>query len=80
MFTVYILYSKKLDRYYIGHTGNLEDRIERHNQGRSKSTKAGVPWILVYQERLENKPEAYKREMTIKKMKSRKYIEKLIAG
>ena len=37
MFTVYILYSKSLDRYYTGHTVNIKDRFLRHNKGRSKA-------------------------------------------
>ena len=79
MFTVYILYSIYLDKYYIGHTGNIEDRIQRHNQKRSKSTKGGVPWLLVYTEEFTTKSLAYNREMEIKKKKSRVYIEKLLA-
>tara|TARA_R110000868_G_scaffold405568_1_gene685053 strand:+ start:86 stop:328 length:243 start_codon:yes stop_codon:yes gene_type:complete len=80
MFVVYILYSEKIDRYYIGHTGNLQDRLNRHNLKRSKSTKCGAPWALVHTEQFTTKPEAYQREMQIKRMKSRKYIEQLIQG
>ena len=36
---VYILYSKTLDQYYIGQTENLTDRIFRHANSGSKSTK-----------------------------------------
>jgi len=39
MFITYILYSDKSDRYYVGSTGNLEDRLKRHNTGRSTFTK-----------------------------------------
>ena len=80
MFIVYILYSKSLDRYYTGHTANIEDRFLRHNKGRSKATKAGIPWIIVHTEAFESKSIAYKRELEIKAKKSRTYIEKLIAG
>jgi len=80
MFTVYILYSKTSDKYYIGHTASMEDRLERHNQGRSISTKSGKPWMLVHTESFPSKSEAYQREMIIKSKKSRKYIESLFAG
>ena len=80
MFFVYILYSKSLDRYYVGHTASLNDRIKRHNSGRSKATKGGIPWSLIYKEMFENKADAYKRERSIKAKKSRIYIEKLIAS
>ena len=79
MFFVYILYSKSLDRYYVGHTASLNDRIKRHNSGRSKATKGGIPWAIIYTEMFENKADAYKRERSIKAKKSRIYIEKLIA-
>ena len=68
-----------IDRYYVGHTHNLELRLERHNAGQSRSTKAGIPWIIVYFEEYKSKSEAIKREYQIKHRKSRKYIEKLIA-
>ena len=32
MWFTYIIYSHKLDRYYIGYTDNLSWRIEQHNQ------------------------------------------------
>ncbi|MDA9015740.1 GIY-YIG nuclease family protein [Flavobacteriaceae bacterium] len=47
MFTVYILYSKSLDRYYIGHTGDMKDRLHRHISGRSKSTRSDLRYELV---------------------------------
>ena len=44
---VYILYSKKLDKYYKGHTNNVDNRLSRHNNGQSTYTKSGIPWTLV---------------------------------
>ncbi len=73
MFTVYILFSESLNRYYVGHTGDLKDRLIRHNQGRSKSTKSGIPWKIMYTEAYQTKPEAYQREMEIKK-RNQEYI------
>ncbi|MBM3186983.1 MAG: GIY-YIG nuclease family protein [Bacteroidetes bacterium] len=31
MFYTYILYSKKLNSFYKGETGNINDRLSRHN-------------------------------------------------
>ena len=45
---VYILYSEKTDRYYVGQTQNLDERLVRHNTGRNKSTKPGIPLTLVH--------------------------------
>ncbi|MDP2189382.1 MAG: GIY-YIG nuclease family protein [Sphingobacteriaceae bacterium] len=52
-FFVYILFSPILNRYYIGHTGQLSDRLFRHIHSGSKSTKAANDWKLVYKELLE---------------------------
>jgi len=76
----YILYSEKLDKYYIGSSNNLERRLYEHNIGHSKFTSLGVPWKVVYTEEYETSQLARKREMDTKKKKSRKYIEKLISG
>ena len=75
---LYILYSKSIDRYYIGITIELETRLSRHNQGGSKYTKRGVPWTLVHTETYDNKSDAMERESYLKKQKSRKLIEKII--
>ncbi len=75
---IYILYSDLRNRYYIGSSENVERRLERHNQGATKSTKSGRPWKIVYTEEYESKSDALKRELYIKRMKSRVYIEKLI--
>ena len=78
MHYVYILYSERIDRYYVGRTKNIEKRIDDHNAGRSTYTRRGRPWRLVYQEGFEGKAEAIDREIEIKKRKSRRYIEKLV--
>jgi putative endonuclease len=80
MFVTYILYSESKDRYYVGHTEDLETRLTYHNNGRVKSTKNFRPWICVYFEKFETKLEANRRELEIKKKKSRKYLEFLIVN
>ncbi len=75
---VYILYSDLRNRYYIGSSENIERRLERHNQGATKSTKSGRPWKIVYTEEYKSKSDAIKRELYLKRMKSRVYIESLI--
>jgi putative endonuclease len=78
MWFVYIIYSQKLDRYYTGYTDDIHWRLERHNQGWGRFTKAGLPWKLVYYEKFTTKQAAMKREKEIKSHKSRKYLEWLI--
>ena len=75
----YIIYSEKLNKYYVGSCINLERRIYEHNIGHSKFTSIGTPWKVVYSEEYPTTQSATKREREIKSMKSRKYIEELIA-
>ena len=77
-FYVYILYSATRNRYYVGHTHDVEQRLLQHNAGRTPSTKQGRPWILCYTEEFNEKSAAAKREVEIKRMKSRLYVETLI--
>ena len=77
-YNVYILHSLSKDRYYIGQTQDIEDRIIRHNSGRSKSTKYGIPWKLVYKKEFGTRSEAMIYENKLKSEKSKKYIDELI--
>ncbi len=78
MYYTYIIYSESADKYYTGHTHDLDLRLKRHNEGWTRSTKAGISWKIVYSEAYQTKSEAMKREYEIKHQKSRKYIEDLI--
>src|SRR5215831_10133703 len=46
VFYVYIIYSEIYDKYYIGQTNDVADRLRRHNNGCEKFTSSYVPWIL----------------------------------
>ena len=78
MYYTYILFSEKLNKYYTGSTGNIEDRIKRHNSGRSTYTKNGIPWQIVFLKTFETRAEAVKFEMHIKAQKSSEYITHLV--
>ena len=78
MYTVYILYSKAIDRYYIGYSNNLERRIKEHNREKGKYTDRGIPWEIVYAKSFESKELAKQMEAYIKKRKSRLFIQNLI--
>jgi len=78
-YSMYILYSKTSDRFYIGHTGDvLEERIRKHNSNHGGFTGRSTDWKLVYKEVFATKLMSFKREMEIKAWKSRKRIEALI--
>ena len=79
MYTVYILHSKSLEKYYTGYTNDLTRRLEEHNRIKGKFTDVGIPWILVHKECFWTKKEAMSREKFIKSKKSKIFIEDLIA-
>ncbi len=78
-YIVYILYSPTKEKYYIGYTSNLEDRIIRHNQKSKGFTGNTNDWEVVYTEKYETKEVAMQRELQIKSWKSRLKIQELIA-
>ena len=62
MFYVYAISSLVKNYIYVGMTSNLDDRLERHFNGREKTTRAYRPFELIYTEDLETRLEARKRE------------------
>ncbi|MGY5846430.1 GIY-YIG nuclease family protein [Salegentibacter sp. HM20] len=79
-FYVYILYSKSLDRYYIGSSHNVETRFVKRLQSKKGFTSKAKDWEIVYSENFDSRDLALRRELQIKKWKSRVMIEKLIAA
>jgi putative endonuclease len=75
----YILYSKLADSFYLGSTcDELTERLRKHNTNHRGFTGRTNDWVVVYFEKFETKSEAYKRELQVKKWKSRRRIEALI--
>lgn len=83
MFFTYILYSKDIDKYYIGISRDPEKRLEYHNKGlgggKRSYTKRTQDWRLVYTKKFDIKSEAHAFERYIKNQKSRDVIERLIS-
>ncbi|MET0945816.1 MAG: GIY-YIG nuclease family protein [Flavobacterium sp.] len=77
VFIVYILFSESKNKFYIGFTSDLVERVIRHNQKSKGFT--GNDWKVVYTENYENKELAHKRELQIKSWKSRIKIQELIS-
>ena len=79
-FFCYILYSKSSNRYYIGYTSDINERIKLHNNGHfgGKSyTHNASDWEIFLLIPCISVEQAVYIESRIKKMKSRKYIENL---
>ena len=66
MYYVYVLRSEnEADRFYLGSTKDLKQRLKSHNQGENKSTK-GTQWQLVYYEAYITLNAARQREHKLK--------------
>ena len=79
MFTVYVLYSEKYNKIYIGYTSDMEKRFRSHNELGTKGwTVKFRPWKIVYTERFETKSSAMKREKELKTSRGRNFIRKEI--
>ncbi len=79
MASVYILFSKKLDRFYTGSCLDLSERLDEHLHGiyADSFTSKAIDWELFL--RIDNLTYQQARliELHIKKMKSKVYIKNL---
>jgi putative endonuclease len=75
-FCVYILYTKSIDRYYIGYTENLESRLDQHNKHVFKGsfTDKAEDWMVYLFIPTLSENTAKLIEKHIKKNKSRSYF------
>ncbi len=78
MFYVYVLYSQKYDRLYVGQSYDLTRRLQLHNEGHVRSTKAYKPWEMVYSEKCPTLARAMNREKELKSHKGRIYIRNIL--
>ena len=80
VYTVYILKSKLIEKYYIGSTNNFEVRIRQHNGKKAGWTKRYQPWMVVYTELTATRAQAMRIEKYLKSLKNKKRIIEYIAG
>lgn len=80
MWFVYILYSARLDKYYVGRTEDVAVRLRFHNHPieSRKFTARGLPWELRISIPCQTKAQSMRMEKLIKAKKSRKFIESLL--
>ena len=75
---VYILYSEKDHKLYVGCTSNLEQRVKEHNSKKVTATKNRVPFVLIYSEKIVDKAEAFNRERFLKSLWSARFKKKIL--
>jgi putative endonuclease len=67
-----------LNKRYVGSSKDIENRLSEHNKGKSKFTKSGIPWKLIYKESFSTLSEARKREKFLKTGVGRKMLDQIL--
>ena len=88
MFYVYVLLSKKDNKFYIGYTHDINKRLNEHMDGKVGSTRFRLPIELVYFEMHLNQNDALRREDYFKttagkrtlRMMLREYLKSALKG
>ncbi|MBK7099139.1 MAG: GIY-YIG nuclease family protein [Sphingobacteriales bacterium] len=80
MFWLYILFSEKCKKFYVGYSVDVDARLLRHNSGMVNATKNCRPYIFKAKKTFPSQKEAMQEESRIKNKKSSKYIQWLIEG
>jgi len=74
MYYVYVLFSEKDNKFYIGYTNNLDRRVNGHLKGGVSSTKNRLPLKLIYYEACLNQKDATHRERYLKTTYGKRYL------
>jgi putative endonuclease len=77
MFIVYALKSEKDGRIYVGFTQDLSRRLKEHNSGKTRSTKAWLPWNVIYTEEVDSREKARAREIYLKSGIGKEFLKSL---
>lgn len=81
VYYVYAIYNKENDKYYIGQTKDLEERISLHNNKKFRASytyRFGGTWELFYKEEFQTRGEALNREKQLKSYRGREFLKKYI--
>ena len=75
MYYAYILRSLKNGKHYFGSCEDLQKRLSIHNAGKVRSSKSGIPYIVLYSETYETRSAAFQREMYFKTLEGRNWLK-----
>ncbi len=74
---VYVLFSFKYSKHYVGSSSDPQKRLLSHNDPRNKGwTKRYAPWEIIYTESLNSKHDALSKEKWLKSGVGREFINK----
>ncbi|MBL7924795.1 MAG: GIY-YIG nuclease family protein [Bacteroidia bacterium] len=77
IYYVYVLFSHEFNRYYIGQSHSLKQRLFQHNNKKVKSTAAFCPWRLVGYVEKSTRSESMILERKLKNL-NRKDLQKFV--
>ena len=63
---------------YVGLTDNVKRRVDEHNAGYNKTTKAYRPFKLIYSEEFETRSEARLKEKYLKSGIGKEFLKTLL--
>ncbi len=73
---VYILHLSN-GKHYTGMTGNLDRRMKEHANGGSRSTRWHLPMELIFVARSEDRKEARRIEVRIKRKGAKRWLDEM---
>ena len=78
MHYLYILLSRKDNKFYIGYTNNLKRRIKEHNSGEVFSTKGRRPLVLIFYSAFLDEKDAIASEKYFKTTRGKQRIRRML--
>ena len=80
VFYVYVIWSDKLRKLYVGSSTDPRERLTQHNRGMSHFTSRGIPWVLRYAEGYAENILARQRERFLKTGAGRVFVSRVLSG
>jgi putative endonuclease len=74
----YVLLSLRDNKFYIGSTSNIEQRLKYHQQGKNTSTASRLPVELIFYEAFKSKEDALRRELYFKTTKGKTTLRQML--
>ena len=78
-YSVYVLWSEKIKRRYVGATSDVLTRLTQHNKGMTPYTSTGMPWTLLYTEQYATLSTARQRERFLKSGAGREFLNRTLS-
>ena len=66
--------SNNKPKSYVGYTGNLSERINKHNNNKGAKSTRGYKWVLIYKRYFKDKSKAMSYEYKLKKDRKKRAI------